>query len=244
VVLAFVHNDVRNNSRELEGDPARPYFDWVDGQLVLDESFRDSESFRARTSPMRDLRRRLGDHSYLLQLLDEMRSVSLRRNVARTTIPIRGGMYGTPADPAWDKAWQTTEALIAALHDEVRADGALFLVVTLSDGPQVHPDPAWRATFAEENGVEDFFYSEKRIVRLARRENIPLLVLAPRLREIAESQSRCLHGFENAEPCQGHWNQLGHAIGGGLMGEALCQLATTRNETALPLPGLPGFEGL
>ena len=42
VVLAFLTgNDVRNNSRGLDGDPDRPYFVERDGRLVPDEGFRE-----------------------------------------------------------------------------------------------------------------------------------------------------------------------------------------------------------
>jgi hypothetical protein len=41
---------------------------------------------------------------------------------------------------------------------------------------------------------------------------------------IAEQRGECLHGFENALPCQGHWNILGNQIAGELMAAAVCQL--------------------
>lgn len=52
VLLAlYTGNDVRNNLEEIERDPGRPYFRLADeGELVLDDSFRDSPGFRRRDS--------------------------------------------------------------------------------------------------------------------------------------------------------------------------------------------------
>lgn len=52
VLLAvYTGNDVRNNLEEIERDPGRPYFLLGDdGELLLDDSFRDSPGFRRRRS--------------------------------------------------------------------------------------------------------------------------------------------------------------------------------------------------
>src|SRR5256886_11368120 len=48
VLLAFFPgNDVRNNSRALEGEKGRAYFSLKDGKLFLDTAFRDDPEFRS-----------------------------------------------------------------------------------------------------------------------------------------------------------------------------------------------------
>ena len=38
----------------------------------------------------------------------------------------------------------------------------------------------------------------------------------------------CLHGFDNAKPCGGHWNVEGHRLAGELIAEAICRGAEDR----------------
>ena len=42
------------------------------------------------------------------------------------------------------------------------------------------------------------------------------------MRAFAEERGECLHGFEDAVPCGGHWNVAGHELAGGLIADALC----------------------
>ena len=38
-----------------------------------------------------------------------------------------------------------------------------------------------------------------------------------------EADHACLHGFANATPCTGHWNETGHAVTGAAIAETLCR---------------------
>ena len=71
--------------------------------------------------------------------------------------------YPEPRDPVWKEAWEVTERLIVLMRDEVREKGADFLVVTLSNGPQGHPDPAARQAFERRTGLPHLFYPDSRI---------------------------------------------------------------------------------
>jgi hypothetical protein len=131
-------------------------------------------------------------------------------------------IYREPADPAWTEAWRVTERLIEAMDDEVKARGASLLVVTLSNGIQVHPDSARRAAYARRIGAPDLFFPERRIGALCERKGIAFLSLAPPFREHAEAHNVHLHGF-GANLGAGHWNRDGHALAGRLVARAVCE---------------------
>jgi hypothetical protein len=56
---------------------------------------------------------------------------------------------------------------------------------------------------------------------LCDREKIPVVVLAPLLRDYADQNKSFLHGF-GANIGNGHWNQLGHRVAAELLSEKLC----------------------
>ena len=237
VLLLFTTgNDVRDNSkilaREYAGQPLH-YFVYKDGALVLDDSlvrarneslkFRLQESFAGRALDW------LRNHLRVFGLLDKARVAfqtkgpkrSARRAAAVGFEPgIDEGIYLEPTDPAWIEAWRVTEGLLALVRDEVRAHGARLLVVTGSNGIQVHPDASVRERFARElKAEEDLLYPERRISALGEREGIEVMNLAPALREYAERNRAFIHGTDG----HGHWNALGHKLVGGLIAQRLCE---------------------
>lgn len=228
VVLAFVTgNDVRNNSRALEGDPDRPYFVERGGRLVLDEGF------RARHPPpwrlrLRDAAAAVVNEVRLLQLL------KAAAGAARSPVAADGGgrggeaglddaVYAPPRTPEWDSAWRVTEALLGEMADEVRQHGARLLVATLSNPSQVHPDPAARAAYARRLGVEDLSYPDRRVAAACGRLGVPVLTLAPPLAAHAGRSCEFLHGFGD-RPGSGHWNERGHRLAGELIAAEVCRL--------------------
>ena len=130
-------------------------------------------------------------------------------------------VYVEPADELWRGAWRVTEALVATMHREVRDGGARFLLVTLSNSIQTHPDPAAREAFARRLGVADLFYPERRFRELGGREGFPVLNLAPDLQAYAEANRVFLHGFA-PDLGNGHWNETGHRVAGHLLADRLC----------------------
>jgi hypothetical protein len=131
-------------------------------------------------------------------------------------------VYLEPADAVWNDAWRVTEGLVSEMGNEVKARGAKFVVVTLSNGPQVLPGPSAREQFKSRFGVTDLFYPDNRIKSLGAREGIPVITLAPELQEFAERNNVYLHGFgENIG--NGHWNATGHRIAGELIAKKMCE---------------------
>jgi hypothetical protein len=130
-------------------------------------------------------------------------------------------VYREPSDGVWEEAWLVTEDLIVLMRDEVEARGAKFLVVTLSNGGQVHPKPAAREEFARRVAANDLFYPDLRIRKLGERVGFTVLNLAPALQAYAESRGVFLHGF-GSDLGNGHWNEAGHRAAGELLAEHLC----------------------
>jgi hypothetical protein len=223
VLLAFLSgNDLRNNVRTLEGDPMRPYFVYEGDALVLDTSFRELPGFRFRQSIMRNGGYWLLDHVRTLQLLKEARRFIRGGTTSQPEAEagLDATVYIEPVDPAWKEAWRVTEGLIVQMRNEVREKGADFIVVTLTTGDQVGPDPLERSTYARRLGVADLLYPERRMKALGDREGIPVLTLAQPFAAYAEEHKVFLHGFENQG--RGHWNADGHHLAGTLIAEKIC----------------------
>ena len=248
VILAFLTgNDVRNNIRALEQDPLRPYFIHRQGQLVLDHSFRDTIGFRLRDSLLMGLYRKLRDRFRVLQVVGEAHhAIQTYREQSRQSrgrmatwqkkaeIHLDEMVYRAPLDPVWQEAWQVTEELIMLLHREVTAEGATLLLVTLSNGIQVHPDARVRQDAMTRLGVDGLFYPDLRLKALGEREGIPVLNLAPSFQRYAEQHHAFLHGF-GSHRGYGHWNADGHRLAGEMIAQQLCAglLAETSEEAAI-----------
>ncbi len=131
-------------------------------------------------------------------------------------------IYLEPGNVEWNEAWRVTEGLIATMRDEVRTRGAQFVVVTLSNGVQVVPNPQVREAFMKRLGIVDIFYPDNRIKTFCGRESIPVITLAPDLQRLAEGNNSFLHGF-GANIGNGHWNPVGHRAAGELIAKKLCE---------------------
>ncbi len=130
-------------------------------------------------------------------------------------------VFREPADPLWREAWRVTEGLIGTMGAEVAARGKAFLVVTVSSGIQVHPDPQVREAFLRGAAAGNLFYPERRIEELCRRRGIPALALGPPFLEYAGRNRTFLHGFGSSLGF-GHWNREGHRLAGALIARAVC----------------------
>lgn len=235
VLLAFYSgNDVRNNWRPLELDPARPYLmPRADGSLALDDSFRQSEGYRFRQTAAARLVYWAFDHSRLMQLGKQAKSAAdgwigawkasgVKTRPAGPELGLDDAVYEPPTDPEWTGAWNATEAILSAARDEAAAHRTPFAVVSLTTGMQVHPDPAVRRAFMKRLKVDTLSYPDERLAAFGQREGIPVLALAPALQRVAERENVFLHGFPNTAPGEGHWNERGHAAAAREMAGWVC----------------------
>jgi hypothetical protein len=131
-------------------------------------------------------------------------------------------VYLEPNNAVWNDAWRVTEGLLVQMRDEVTRGGAKFVVVTLSNGPQVLPDIKQRENFKNRFGITDLFYPDNRIKSLGTREGIPVITLAPELQEFAEHNHVYLHGF-GEDIGNGHWNATGNRVAGELIAKKICE---------------------
>lgn len=235
VLLAFfTGNDVTNNYRFPESKSTievslRPYFIFQDDKLVFDGSFVNSDAYRSRLSWWTLAYDTIRDKSRVVQVMIQIIN-SYPGQLKQQRILTKGRetsvgdkVYKEPADTNWQEAWQVTEELIRLMRNEVIEKGASFLVVTLSNPIQVHPDPSIRQKFMEDLGISDLFYPDGRINALAEREGFTVLNLAPSFQTYAEKNKVCLHGFDNFLPCFGHWNALGHQLAGEIIGQKISE---------------------
>jgi len=239
VLLAVTtSNDITDNSRALKKKDI-PFFVYRDGQLVLDDSFASSSEFRWRASWLNQTFRKIRDSSRVIQAIHQshgrlkdyistkrkrwVRGAGKNKNLRELgdELGVDNLIYTEPGDATWREAWAITEELITIMSREVEAHGARFVVATLSNGIQVHPDPEARAAFLRRVGGNDIFYPDKRIARLGERENIKVINLAPTLQVYAEQNQAFIHGFPGTLG-NGHWNSLGHKLAGEILAEKIC----------------------
>ena len=229
VLLAFLTgNDIRNNSKILEPDKFRPFFFFQDGMLELDNSFVNHPTYRWKTSWIWSLRRTLSRYSRTLQLLNKLKilynSNKLNRHdrIQGEEIGLDNQIYTASKSLDWQDAWKITEALLLRMLTEAAAHNARFVVVTLSNSIQVHPDPEVRRRFIEKHQVNDLLYPDRRIEAFAQQEGIEILSLAPIFQQYAKNTGVFLHGFEDSSGF-GHWNQHGHRLAGELLSRYFCE---------------------
>jgi hypothetical protein len=235
VLLTFLTgNDVRNNLRELQQGGNQPYFIYEDGKLVLDDSFLHKSGSRFLGSVFGQSWFAAVPHSRVLQLLvkfsnyvSQMKNGSAREDRKNAQRQYERGLdievYSPPATPVWLEGWRITEDLIRMINADVIANGAKLMLVTLTNGIQVHPDPRESQAFATTLGLADLLYPDRRMQAFAEQESIPFIMLAPPLQAWAQEHGQCIHGFANTEPCTGHWNEHGHRQAGKIIAQNMCQ---------------------
>lgn len=244
MLTVTTNNDISDNLRALKKTDEVPYFIYREGQLALDDSFRQTRAFRLRQSWPNQLGRWIKDRSRLLQAINQGHhgfKIWLASRRARNTPATQAGpeaeaknaaaaaeelgidnlVYREPSEPVWNEAWAVTEGLVRQMRDQVTTRGARFVVVTLSNGIQVYPDENVRQIFLKRVGASDLFYPDNRLKSFCDHEKIPVVVLAPQLRDYADQNKVFLHGF-GANPGNGHWNQLGHRVAAELITQKLC----------------------
>lgn len=247
VVLAFFGgNDVKNNYRALQQEDHYPYFVERGGQLVLDDSFKESAGYKGRQGQWRNLVLAISDHLRIAEVINQARRQIYVywtiRSEAKTEQPyeeefgIDYRVFDEPANEDWKNARHVTERLIAQMSEEVHQHGAQFLLVSLSTGVHVHPDLKVRQALTSHLRTPDLLYVERRLGNLAERETIriPFLPLAKPMADYAEQSGTFLHGSPTGLLGQGHWNEAGHAFAANLISQKICTLPA--NETALSQP--------
>lgn len=230
LITFFAGNDVRNNSKDLEPEKVRPFFTLQGNDLVEDRTFAESEEFRRRTNRLRAVLTqlrvlRLVQAAYFIKDQVQLRA----EHAANPGASLRGAEWGLdnavykePTTREWHNAWTVSERLLAQLNDETRTAGARLIIVSLSSGIEVHPDPEVRAEFLRTTEAQDIFYPNRRIEKVAAELGVQSILLGPRFQDIAEREKVFLHGFPNTRPGTGHWNEAGNRLAADVVADDLC----------------------
>jgi hypothetical protein len=225
VLLAFLTgNDIRNNSYELEPEKSAPFFRSTAKGFILDTSFKDYDGFRSKQGGLWAIMRQLSDHLSVVQLLYYAKDrVQVRRPKAITwESGLDEAIYKPPAEELWGTAWSITEYAILRISQHAREIGSAFLLVTLSNPIQVHPDKEIRRRFEDRLGVTHLFYPDYRLQGFSTSHGIAVITLAPPLQKYSEQHSVFLHGFPNSDLGVGHWNEAGHEAAATMIHNHIC----------------------
>ena len=224
----FTGNDFTDNSKALGRHRDRPYFGLRAGRLELEQTagMAPDFAFRQRFNNLKQ------------HFIEPIRVIQLARQVqTRLHLLFRYGhadpnridqpgldsrVFLPPATPEWEEAWAVTEALIRAIAESARANGAAFAMTTLTNPFQVLPDTAARERFARELRVPDLAYPDRRLAALATESGFPDAELMPAMGAYAAEHRAALHGADPRQPI-GHWNALGHRIAAEELGRSLCE---------------------
>ena len=228
VLLAVTtQNDIQDNSKFLSWESLRFYFIFdKDGNLVLDRSLFDAYE-KNMTLPKR-LFQSLKSHSYLASLISE-RLFLLRENFHKAwfkssfpdIVPEKVGenrkldeflewnIYLPKLSPHWQEAFEITKGLILKFRASVEERGTKFVLVTLSNAEQIHPQRAEQLN--KQYGLAfDYEQPDRVLEAFARQESITLLQLTPPFRNYHLKTGIYLHGFDSS--IAGHWNENGHRL--------------------------------
>jgi hypothetical protein len=229
VLLAVMTaNDFQDNSKVLSWDSPRFYFVFdKEGNLVLDRSLLDA--YEKDMTLSRKLFQSLKSKSYLASLISE-RLFLLRQQFHRAQFEANHRVYPPgrkigedgqlgefselniylpQMSASWQEAVEITKGLILKFRSSVEERGAKFVLITLSNAEQSHPEKAEQLN-RQYGRSFDFEQPDRILKEFAKRESITLLQIAPAFREYHLKTGKYLHGFGSS--IEGHWNESGHRL--------------------------------
>lgn len=250
VLCLYSGNDVVDNSLDLAGRTTVSTGAWVRPYFVLGEDGALRQTYlHPWSARLRALSRvyTLVDHRAYRWLYREQGQY-LREEEGRPVDPwkrlrqrlVMGADLELFREPRpgddWDRAWRTTEALLAEMAREVEALGARFLVVVIPHVIQVETNGQFRQTDGTmvQAGLPSMLESldldlpERRLAAVFQRLGIAAVFLRDPLR--AALRASGVSSYLN----DGHLNSHGHALAGALVGARLAGMLAGE---APPPPG-------
>lgn len=225
VLLAFVTGtDIRKNSKAFNTELAYFFDQDQSGDLHVDDS-RYVDYGKSYTTSRR-LFQLLKQHSFLASLISEWafklsyerRQENLEnatpveaKEDSKSTVPESStvAVYLPKMSPRWKDAYALTEAGLRKIRDAAEAHGSKFVLVTLTNAEQVHPEIEKKL---RESYVEDLDLDlpDRTLSEFADHAGISHLELLPAFREYHQKTGEYLHGFGSGK--SGHWNEKGHRL--------------------------------
>lgn len=244
VVLAYFPNDIFDDSDVLQkASPAgvggpRPYFHYVGGQLVEDDSFLRTPAFEAALKESSDAGSAFGEgfHRWLWKSR-VWQLVSRIRPAPQAAHPEEPLLLNAPPDDDWKNAWQVTEGLLSRFNQEVKFHGARFVLLVVTHSLQVYPGAEARRAMLQKAGVPDVFYVNRRLEALGQREGFTVVSLAEPMLRYADEHHEFFHGFRRTGMGIGHWNEQGHLMAGQSLVAAICKMLPESKTAAPPTAG-------
>jgi hypothetical protein len=255
VLLAFTtYNDVADNYRPFKGAEEIPYFKFENDQLVVDNSFRDSEKFRKLSSWWFNAWITLHNSSRFIQLahhgqfalrtqmshlkdmkrreaLKQKRDILPEGKLATTSASVtehfglENAVYVPPDNADWHEAWRLTEGMVTLMRNEEEQHRAKFLMVSVTTDIQAYADTAVRQARADSIGVPDLWFPNRQLRSISDRNGIDFFDLAEPMQKYADETGTYIHGFGDQKG-SGHWNETGHKLAGQLISKKLCDTTT------------------
>lgn len=220
IILAFVANDVMNNSSTLQPKCYGihtwycPYYNLSPtGDLVLQP---------VQTRYFNTLRSYLEEHSLLTYYFE--RSWARFVNYTPNTwdgIYLAWQVYSDQPTPEWDRAWLVTEKVFERLKSDVQQDGSKLVILA---PPQLYEtDLNWSAWFPKEEGKIPATFNahvyNQRLSEVAGQSHVPLEFLAPYFQNYRDAHKLQPPYF--SLPCDHHYSALGHEVAAEAMVQKL-----------------------
>jgi hypothetical protein len=247
VILAFLTgNDFHDNHRDLNLSRLGFYYHLEGDALRLDTSVIDAYG-RSLTWPRR-LYQSLKRRSYVLSFIAE-RAYLARHQIQRENAdeaasgdPGRPGLYSdlniylADAGEQWDEAIQITERVLVLFRDEVERSGASFVLVSLTNSEQVHPEIQEAHAESYPDVVFDYERPQRLLDAWTIEHGWTYIPLLPTFREYHGRTGVYLHGF--GDQIGGHWNEEGNRLAAEVIADQLLQRGypcdTAGQSTAAP----------
>jgi len=117
---------------------------------------------------------------------------------------------------------------MAEMNNEVLRSGGRFVVVALTSPIQVDPDVRKREQLQQTLGVNDLFYTERRLRQVGQHLGFPVITLAERMQMAATDRKVYFHGFPDTGLGTGHWNERGHQIAADILTKELSRVVQSQ----------------
>ena len=216
VLLAFYPgNDFEDNEYKPRHD--RPQF-FIDqsGKLAIDNSFRDTQGFKFKTSFMGSLLNEMVNRLRFLQLLNEAKNrlqISSTRRESNASQSSSRPMLNSPTETSY----LLTSRIIQKLSKSVKQRNASFAVVSVSL-PEIYYQAEGKPNLSGPS-----FRQVHSISTILARNHIFHMPLAYKFALEWSHTGKSKHGFGDALG-DGHWNVAGHQFAAEMLSKEVCAL--------------------